>query len=457
MNPLPPSSSAEINPEPPPQNRDKLAGLIEISANLAERQRAKADLLEAKRFLRATLDTLPAPLAIINERGTIVEVNAAWNKVAAASQFIGSPCGLGENYLAACDSSSGKFAPEARVLAEGIRAVIAGSSPAFQLEYPGHSPEAPQWFVVRVTRFNSDGPVRAVVTHENVTERKQVEIALTQARQQLEETSRRASLADVATGVLHNVGNVLTSINIAASCLADNLNKSKAANLTRIATLLREHESDLGEFLTRDEKGKQIPDYLTQLGELLVVEQKLAHQELADLEKNLGHIREIVNLQQGYAKKSDQAEPLSVTNLIEDALKLNSTSLMRRDIAIIKHLEVVPPITVEKHKVLQILVNLMRNATEACDDSGRTEKTLNLRVTQAAGKVRIAISDNGVGISPENLERIFTHGFTTKKNGHGFGLHSCARAAKEMNGTLTAHSTGPGMGATFTLELPLPQ
>jgi signal transduction histidine kinase len=69
--------------------------------------------------------------------------------------------------------------------------------------------------------------------------------------------------------------------------------------------------------------------------------------------------------------------------------------------------------------------------------------------------VSIIVRDNGIGIPPENLIKIFNHGFTTKRDGHGFGLHSGANAAKEMGGSLTAESNGPGLGATFTLELPV--
>jgi signal transduction histidine kinase len=69
--------------------------------------------------------------------------------------------------------------------------------------------------------------------------------------------------------------------------------------------------------------------------------------------------------------------------------------------------------------------------------------------------VAIIVRDNGVGILPENLTRIFGHGFTTKKDGHGFGLHSGALAAKQMNGALSVQSAGPGKGAAFTLELPI--
>jgi signal transduction histidine kinase len=114
----------------------------------------------------------------------------------------------------------------------------------------------------------------------------------------------------------------------------------------------------------------------------------------------------------------------------------------------------VPPITVDKHKVLQILVNLVRNAKYACDESGRSDKLLTLRIEGAPGGVRICVIDNGVGIPAENMSRLFTHGFTTRVDGHGFGLHSGALAAQELGGSLRVMSDGPGLGATFVLELP---
>jgi signal transduction histidine kinase len=262
-------------------------------------------------------------------------------------------------------------------------------------------------------------------------------------------------MAEVATGVLHNVGNVLNSVNVASTCLADSLRKSKSANLSKVVALLQEHEADLGPFLTSDSKGKQLPGYLAQLAEHLAGEQTAALHELAQLQKNIEHIKDIVTMQQSFAKVSGVTETLPVTDLVEDALRMNSSSLLRHDIQVIREFEPVAPIMVEKHKVLQILVNLVRNARHACEDSGHQQKRLLLRVINGHDHVRIAVTDNGVGIPPENLTRIFAHGFTTKKDGHGFGLHSGALAAREMGGSLSVQSEGTGRGATFTLELPL--
>jgi signal transduction histidine kinase len=284
--------------------------------------------------------------------------------------------------------------------------------------------------------------------------REKAQRELDATHQQLLEASRRAGMAEVATGVLHNVGNVLNSVNIASSCVANSITKSKAANLSKVVVLLREHETDLGAFFTGNPKGKQIPGYLAQLAEQLSAEQTEALQELGGLQKNIEHIKDIITMQQGFAKISGATETLSAGELVEDALKMNSGALARDDIQVIREFKDTPLITVQKHKVLQILINLVRNARQACDELDAPEKRMTLGVTNGHDRIRISIADNGIGILPENLTRIFAHGFTTKKDGHGFGLHSGALAAKEMGGSLTVHSGGPNLGATFTLELP---
>jgi len=237
--------------------------------------------------------------------------------------------------------------------------------------------------------------------------------------------------------------------------MADNLRKSKAGNVSKVVGLLREHQADLGAFLTSDANGKQIPGYLAQLAEHLAGEQARALKELAQLQKNIEHIKDIVTMQQSYARISGVTETVQVSTLVEDALRMNASALVRHDVEAIREFAQVPPIAVEKNKVLQILVNLVRNAKQACDESGRPDKQITVRVANSDARVQISVADNGVGIPPENLTRIFNHGFTTRKDGHGFGLHSGALTARELGGSLSAHSEGPGHGATFTVELPL--
>ncbi|MBN2560067.1 MAG: PAS domain S-box protein [Phycisphaerae bacterium] len=270
--------------------------------------------------------------------------------------------------------------------------------------------------------------------------------------------SRQAGMAEVATGVLHNVGNVLNSVNVSASIVAEKMRQSKAQGLTRAVTLLSEHADDLATFVTVDERGKHLPRFLAALAETLTGEQAVVLEELQSLTKNIEHIKTIVSTQQSYAGAFGVVESVSLNELLEDALRLSAPSFQRHSIQVKRVFAELPPIEVEKQKLLQVLINLVRNAKHALIERGGDGKQLTLR-TAAVGddRVRIEVMDNGVGIPAENMTRIFAHGFTTKqaKGGRGFGLHHSALAAKEMGGSLTAHSDGPGKGATFTLELPM--
>jgi signal transduction histidine kinase len=267
--------------------------------------------------------------------------------------------------------------------------------------------------------------------------------------------SREAGMAEVATNVLHNVGNILNSVNISASLVAERLRQSKAAGVSRLAALLVEQGDRVGQFIAEDARGKRVPAYMAALGEQLAADQRSALEELAGLRENLEHIKDTVNMQQSYAKLCGVTETVEVVDLVEDSLRLNAGAFARHGVTLQREFGEVPPINVDKHKVLQILVNLVRNAKYACDDSGRSDKLITLRIAPVAAGVSIAVQDNGIGIPRENMSRLFQHGFTTRASGHGFGLHSCALAALELGGTLRADSDGEGRGACFTLELPL--
>ncbi len=288
--------------------------------------------------------------------------------------------------------------------------------------------------------------------HE-IAERKRAEGEVEALHNQLVEASRHAGMAEVATGVLHNVGNVLNSVNVSSTLLAERLRKSRASNVERAAELLREQNGDLARWLAEDDKGRMLPSYLADLGRHLATEHAEMTVELELLVKNVEHIKEIVAMQQNYAKVSGFSEEMPVEKLLEDALQMNAAAFERHRVRVFRNYEEVPNVRVDKHKVLQILVNLLRNAKYAMDAC--RERRLELRIHRAGeATVRVTVRDTGCGIPPENLTRIFSHGFTTKKDGHGFGLHSGAIAAREMGGVLSAESEGPGRGATFILELP---
>ena len=290
--------------------------------------------------------------------------------------------------------------------------------------------------------------------HEQIEERKRMELKIKATHKELLVVSRQAGMAEVATNVLHNVGNVLNSVNVSAAIAFDRVKQSRAGGLSRAAAMLKAQASDLGTYLTLDPKGKQLPDYLEKLGDYIVEEQKLILGELDSLQKNVAHINEIVSMQQNYASVSGITEIVNLQDVLEDALRINADSFRRHGIETIRNFSTVKPITIEQHKVLQILVNLLRNAENACVESGLPDRKITIYLCQFESVFSMTITDNGVGIPAENLTRIFGHGFTTRKDGHGFGLHSGAIAAREMGGELRVESAGPGQGASFTLQLP---
>ena len=289
----------------------------------------------------------------------------------------------------------------------------------------------------------------------DVTRQKLDAEQLDKLNRQLIGTSRLAGMAEVATGVLHNVGNVLNSVSVAATVVAERLRHSKLANLRRATVLLREQNGHLSEFLTTHPKGKLIPEYLATVADQLTGEQARLIVRMDSIGQHIEHIKEIVAMQQSYAKVSGVYENLALVALVEDAVRMNEAAFDRHGIELVREFaENMPLVRVDRHKVLQILVNLLRNAKYAMEAQSGHSKRLVVRVAATADHVRITIADNGVGIAPEHLTSIFNHGFTTKKDGHGFGLHSGANAAKEMGGALSAFSDGPGKGAELTLELP---
>jgi signal transduction histidine kinase len=290
---------------------------------------------------------------------------------------------------------------------------------------------------------------------EEVTEHTQAQAELERVHRQLVEASRQAGMAEIATNVLHNVGNVLNSVNVSAILASDLAQKSKADGLGRVVALMRAHAHDLGEFIASDPRGKHLPVHLGHLAEHLKTEQAAIVKELDSLRSNIEHIKDIVAMQQSYAKVAGVHEIVAVVDLLEDSLRMNTGALARHGVDVVRDFEGQPLVNIDKHKVLQILVNLVRNAKYACSESGLPGRRVTLSVRSANGLARIVVADNGVGIAPENLTRIFSHGFTTRAEGHGFGLHSGALAARELGGTLSVHSDGVGRGASFSLELPL--
>jgi len=279
---------------------------------------------------------------------------------------------------------------------------------------------------------------------------------LKDVNRRLVEVARRAGMAEVATNVLHNVGNVLNSVNASALVARERLEALRIEQVSRVASLLEEHQGELAVFLEKDERGRKLVPYVGELGRQLESDRGALRALLDEIDRYTTHIGTIVSQQQSYARSPGLIEPVTMQEVVDDALRINSAALTRHQVKVECTLESLPPVVTDKHKVLMVLINLISNAKYAMSAKEPEDRRLTLRVKRAsAERVRIEVSDQGVGIAPELLTRIFEHGFTTREEGHGFGLHSSALAAEELGGSLRVQSDGPGRGATFVLELPV--
>ncbi|MBN1806193.1 MAG: response regulator [Sedimentisphaerales bacterium] len=311
---------------------------------------------------------------------------------------------------------------------------------------------------------------------QDITERKTAEEHMIQAKQNAEdaqakleklnlqleltykklmEAAHSAGMAEAATNVLHNVGNSLNSVNVSAAIVGEKLSKSEIPYLQKLAELVKNHAGDLANFLTNDPQGKYIPTYLSEVSNHLVRQKNEIIESLNLLIKNVAHTRDIIHMQEFYTGIGQQQDCVSLPDIIENTLEINNTGLQRNNIEVIREYEDLGNIFVDKHRIIQILLCLIDNAEHALAQSSVEPKQLKIRLTKHNNlKVRIEISDNGIGIKPEDLDRIFSVGFTTKSSGHGFGLHGCLLAMNDMKGTIIAKSPGQNCGATFIIEFP---
>lgn len=278
---------------------------------------------------------------------------------------------------------------------------------------------------------------------------------LEQARSELVDTARSAGKSEIAAGILHNVGNVLNSVNISTALITQLVEDMSVDDLEKVSEILGEHRDDLGRFVTEDPQGQHLAPFLTAISGKLGEERLSVVQELASLSNGIEHICELIKSQQSFAVKTALEEELQLSERLEEAIRITQqASHQDPDLVIVREYEELPDVLVDKHRLLEILVNLVQNARQSMWES-EAPSTLRLSVRREGERVRIRVSDSGAGIPAEVLPKIFNLGFTTKERGHGYGLHTAANAATEMGGFLSAESDGPGRGATFTLDLPM--
>jgi PAS domain S-box-containing protein len=428
---------------------------VEFLRDISVRKEMAAALVQNQTLLATVVGELPLALLSCDVRGQLTHYNRA------AIELFGIAAHTDSGPRNPYPIVSGIFRPdgktpvgrEERPLARALRGELCKD-----MEFVVVRPDGARRIALASSQrlLGPEGqPLGALAMVQDITERREAEEELERVHKQLLTASRQAGMAEVATNVLHNVGNVLNSVNVSASMVSEGIKRSKCTGLGRVAMLFNQHAADLS-VLVSSPQGKHLPAYLTELANDLLVERDAAVAELAALRSNVEHIKEIVAMQQGYARLGGIIDTVDVRVLVDDSLRMNEGAFSRHGVTIVREFEDVPAVRVDKHKVLQILVNVIRNAKYACSDAkGAGERRVTVRVRSSSSAVLISVIDTGVGIPSENLDRIFNYGFTTRAEGHGFGLHSSALAARELGGSLHAESPGPGMGATFTLTLPL--
>lgn len=311
---------------------------------------------------------------------------------------------------------------------------------------------------VVITIMASEDHRKYVCIVRDITEHKQNEQRVRQVQQLLVESAHRSGMAEMATGVLHNIGNLLNSVSLAGEEISRVARESKVAGLVKANTLLSANLANLNEFLTSDDKGKLLPQYYIKLGEVLEGEFHQIAAEVKSLNSKILMMKEVIATQQAYAKAPFYSETVDVDQIIEDALKVEEASMEKWGITVKRRYAPIPRCVVQRSKLLQVLTNLIKNAKEAMANNDLLNKTKELLIETGylqGTSIFIAVTDNGEGIDEANLTKIFNHGFTTKDNGHGFGLHTSANAMTEMGGSLSVKSRGKNEGACFQIVLPI--
>ncbi|HTE53974.1 MAG TPA: ATP-binding protein [Kofleriaceae bacterium] len=407
---------------------------LSLKARVAERDLALRDA----RF-RDLSEAAPVAIAEIDRDGRAVYTNQRWDELTAGA--------------AATDRTWTELVhPEDRERAAELGRTAASAPVELRLECGPRS----AWVMAQVAALGEAGD-HLILALVDITQQKHAIAQAEEMSRELLAVSRRAGMAEISAGVLHNVGNVLNSVLVSATTLREQLHGARIANLVKAARMLEEQGGDLAGFLATD-RGKLLPPYLVQAAGQVASDMAASGEDLVRIEKGIDHIRAIISTQQSYAKATARTEALHVAEVVEDVLRMNAAAFQGNALRIVRHFDVDPELVSDRHKIMQVLVNLLGNARIALADAGDAIQDPTIEITTRmtdSGALALVVTDNGVGITPVNLARLFEHGFTTRKTGHGFGLHSSAQAAKELGGRIAVHSPGAGLGATFTLELPL--
>lgn len=449
------------------QNENNATAILMVGDDITEQKKYKNSTL----YMEKIIDILPGVMWWKDTQGKYIGCNQAMLKI----------CGLTakENFIGKTDYDMPWTKEESDHYTDDDKAVMLSKKAKLNIEETQTFPDGRKTVLLtnKVPVFDELGNIMGTLgTFLDITERKEKEdeinvtneklksaLAEIQAvreievklRNELITSARLAGMAEVSTSVLHNVGNVLNSVNTSVYIINQSFSTSPLINLEKTIELLGQHQADIGSYLTADDKGKMIIPYLKSYIDVTKKTYENIHHEINMLSANLEHILAIISTQQTMSSFAGFNEVINLSELIQNAILISMSTVSNDMIKLVTNYQETKLINIDRVKLLQIIVNIIKNATEALFESKNTEKILQINVfAKDKDYFCIEISDNGCGIDSENINKIFTHGFTTKKKGHGFGLHNCIISAKEMGGTITVESLGSNKGSTFFITLP---
>lgn len=280
---------------------------------------------------------------------------------------------------------------------------------------------------------------------------------LDQSRKQLAESAHQAGMSEIASEMLHNIGNAVNSVNCSASQLEERLKGSKITGLRRSADLLRDQSDtqNLNNFFTSDSRGPKLVQYLIDLTAVMEQERTENQEEVSRLRETARHISDIIAAQQSYANRSDFRHEVNLNQVVNELLTINQELIRALEVQVELDVPELPELMLNKSKLTQVLVNLIRNSIQAMQAQPSDNRKLKLACQVVnENDLEIEVTDSGIGFDQEIQSKLFTHGFTTKSTGNGLGLHYCANAIREIGGHIAAQSPGPGLGATFRIRIP---
>lgn len=382
-----------------------------LQGEILERRRAEEALQVSQQFLQSTLDALSANIAIVDASGTITAVNKAWKHFANYHGLAGPSYGIGINYLAICDATTGPEAMAAQEVARGIRQVITGEIPAFHFEYPCHTPISESWFIVHVTHFENTQGIYAVIAHEDISPLRRAEAAMQRQREALYQNEKLAAMGSLLSGIAHELNNPLALVMMQADLLREEVQDSALSDIA--------------------EKLSEAAQRCTRI------------------------VRNFLMLARQHPPERTRVQ---LNTLIRDTVEMLAYGLQIDNITLHLQLdEELPALWADAHQLQQVLVNLLTNGQQALQEiEPPRHLTLTTTTDPTRTKAFLSIQDNGPGISAELQQRIFEPFFTTKPAGvgTGLGLSLCRSILESHGGTLTVHSQA-GEGTEFRLDIPV--